>query len=456
MEAAHLSSVANQAPDASMDIDMDLDLGPEPEPEPEPIQTESATRAEDAADPFTEEAVYEKVHVRGVDELTTDHIKQFALSHYDREEPTRIEWIDDTSANIIYTSTESGLQALAAFTQVNGEEDASALPPLRLRSAKLLSSHPDSVLQVRSAVKTDRKQPRAHEKSRFYLMHPEHDPRERLRQELADRRRNGEADDGDYTRRRFDDREHRRRRDRDGDLFNADMYDDRGASSYSDSDRGRGGRRRRGPRELFPEDDDRASGRLRNRSASPGRDTLEDRDRIERAGHNGRRQFRERSPQLSRNTGKELFPSAGESNSGARELFPNKPTSSYIPKGQPPSKASNHRRSDAFDASDETADPLGRRITAPFGDGHVESTRNANVELFPDSARNEAHIRGAAREDQGFAIRGAANGMSIKGRGASVRELFPSKYNSNAEKELFAGTLEGRGGRRRRAEDMFS
>jgi hypothetical protein len=47
--------------------------------------------------------------------------------------------------------------------------------------------------------------------------------------------------------------------------------------------------------------------------------------------------------------------------------------------------------------------------------------------------------------------------MSIKGRGASVRELFPDKYNqkSNAGKELFDETLEGRGGRRRRAEDMF-
>jgi hypothetical protein len=46
--------------------------------------------------------------------------------------------------------------------------------------------------------------------------------------------------------------------------------------------------------------------------------------------------------------------------------------------------------------------------------------------------------------------------MSIKGKGGSVRELFPSKYGNNAGKELFDETLEGRGGRRRRAEDMFS
>lgn len=241
-------------------------------------------------------------------------------------------------------------------------------------------------------------------------MHPEHDPRERLRQELADRRR-GDSGDGDYRRRRFDDRELRRRRDRDNnDNFNAGMYDDQ-PETVSDSERDRGGRRRRGPRELFP-DDDASSGRLRNRSASPGRDTLEEASHVDPSQE--RRRFRERSPRRS-NQGKELFPSQ---DTGARELFPNKPTSSYIRKELFPSKPSNHRRSDAFDASDDT-DSLSRRITAP----------------------------GDFTEGQG-------NGMSIKGRGASVKELFPSKYN-NEGKELFSDTLEGRGGRRRRAEDMF-
>lgn len=379
----------------------------------------------------SEEAIYEKVHVRGVDELTTDDIKQFANSHFELELPARIEWIDDTSANIVYSSSEIGLQALAALTQVGEEGDGSALPPLRLRSARLLPTHPDSVLQVRSAVKTDRKQPRAHEKSRFYLMHPEHDPRERLREELSDRRR---GDDDGYRRRRFDDRELRRRKDRDyDDRFNANMYDDNPAS-YSDSERDRGDRRRRRSRELFP-DDERSSGRLRNRSASPGRDTLDDTGRVET--RNDRRRFRERSPRG--NKGRELFPS----DSGARELFPNKPSSSFLKKELFPSKASNHRRSDAFDAADETPDLLGRRITVPReGNG-----RNHNVELFP----------GSKTEDQGFAMRGGQQGLTIKGRGASARELFPDKYNTNnnSGKELFSEPLEGRGGRRRRAEDMF-
>ncbi|KAJ5964870.1 uncharacterized protein N7479_004746 [Penicillium vulpinum] len=445
-------SGAASAPTADMDIDMDLDLGPEPEPQPEPIQVETTTNQEPTLDPLTDEAVYEKVHVRGVDEMTTENIKQFARE-CSGQEPVRVEWIDDTSANLIFPSAEIGLQALTALTQVAEEEDASTLPPLRLRSAKVLSSHPDSVLQVRSAVKSDRKQARAHEKSRFYLMHPEHDPRERLRQEFADRRRSDDAGDGDYSRRRFDDREHRRRRDRaDDEDFNADMYGD---SVGTEPERARGKPRGRGQRDLFPEEEGRSSGRLRNRSASPGRDTLEEELRGEQGGRDNSRRFRERSPRYSRqNKDKELFPSAGAgaSESGTRELFPNKPTSSYIKKELLPSKPSHHRRSDAFDAS-----------SAP---GASEHRRHSNIELFPDSTNNGARIRGAA-EDQGFAIRGGAStGMSIKGRGASVRELFPSKFGDdtnnntnagpNAGKELFSDTLEGRGGRRRRAEDMFS
>ncbi|CAL5872889.1 uncharacterized protein PFLUO_LOCUS7158 [Penicillium psychrofluorescens] len=440
-----------------MDIDMDLDLGLAPEPEPQPIAMDMG-HEEGMVDPLTAEAdaLYEKVHVRGVDDMTTDNIKQFASSHFEQEQPSRIEWIDDTSANIIYSSTEIGLQALAALTQAGEEGDASALPPLRLRSAKLLSTHPDSVLQVRSAVKTDRKRARAHEASRFYLMHPEHDPRERLRRELDERRQHGGGDsgEGDYRRRRFDDRELRRRRDRDEeDRFNVDMYDDHGGS-YSDSERNIRGRRGRGPRDLFPEDEDQNFGRLRNRSASPGRDTLEDNDRVDRAGHS--RRVRERSPRLGRrNEGRELFPTKG-GNSGTRELFPNKPASSYIQTQN--SKASNHRRSDAFDAADETADLLGRRISVPLTDGASDKAqRNRNVELFPDRGEDQgAAMRGLTSEDQGWAIRGAAKGMSVKGKGSSVRELFPSKYGDNSGKELFSNTLQGRGGQRRRAEDMFS
>ncbi|KAL4956687.1 hypothetical protein BDW69DRAFT_158100 [Aspergillus filifer] len=486
--------------DLNMDIDMDLDLGPLPEPEPEPIELEQTLQATTSShpdgtipDPQTAEMQSEKVHIRGVDDLTTDNIKEFASAHFAAEAPSRIEWIDDTSANIVYSSPEVGMQALAALTH-EGEAEAAAttpgdVPALRLRSAKILASHPDSVLQVRIAVKADKKKPRAYEASRFYMMHPEHDPRERLRREIeSDRRRGGGGDsDGDYRRRRFDGRELRRRRERDYDEgISANMYDDTGAGSGDRSDDYDRGRRRRGSgsrrhdrgrdrdMELFPDEGAR-SGRLRNRSASPGRDTLMQEGGYVNDRQESRRRFRERSPPPHRrNEGREVFAS---DDANSRELFPNKTADTYLKKELFPSKVSNHRRSDAIDAADETADLFSRRISVPLVDGAHDtnnSNRNRNVELFPDSnsnsnSRGSVNIRGSAasRGDQGFAIRGAAetgNGMSIKGRGgASVRELFPSKYGNtgagagnNAGKELFSDKIEGRGGPRRRAEDMFT
>ncbi|KAL2823148.1 hypothetical protein BDW59DRAFT_99628 [Aspergillus cavernicola] len=470
--------------DTSMDIDMDLDLGPLPDPElseTEHLNATTTTSDGTVINLQSAETQYDKVHVRGVDELTTENIKDFAVSHFPLERPPRVEWIDDTSANIVYSSPEIGLQALTALTDSGELEGRDAATPttsgeisaLRLRSAKVFTSHPDSVLQVRSAVKSDKKKPRAHEASRFYLMHPEHDPRERLRRELAtDRRRvSGGESDGDYNRKRFDGRELRRRRDRDSDQgITASMYDDTGAGSADRSDGDRGydrGRRRRGSRGHREQKSDLfsgegvESGRLRNRSASPGRDTLMLEGGYMDGQQESRRRFRERTPPPTRrNEGRELLASDRDANS--RELFPNKTANTYLKKELFPTKVSNHRRSDAIDVADETADLFARRISIPLVDGAHDTAprRSRNIELFPDQTKSGVNIRGAAGQDQGFSIRGAAeNGISIKGRGgSSVRELFPSKYNANvnAGKELFNDKIEGRGGPRRRAEDMFT
>ncbi|QSS56830.1 DUF2414 superfamily domain-containing protein [Histoplasma capsulatum var. duboisii H88] len=464
-----------------MDIEMDLDLGPLPEPEHVEINQVPLATAEEAAasSHLNEEPQFEKVHIRGVDELTTEDLKRYASEHFAAEELTRIEWIDDTSANLVYSSVDVGLQALATFSQQNPEEDSSRLPPLRLRTAKSLSTHPESVLQVRTAVKTDRKKQRAHESSRFYLMHPEHDPRERMMREFADRRRNGRRDDNDsdYSRRRFDDREHRRRRGRaKEDNFNESMYDDDAARSRarSSSNEGRlngdGGeerwsRNRRDVIELFPDDNPGSLGRLRGRSASPLRMEFDQGDPTMDSRERTRKSFRSRSPRNSRNRdliyGADEYATSNDS-SERRELFPNKTTSSYLKRELFPKKvtSSNHRRSDAFDAADETADLFSKRIPVPLMDGtsggEISGRSTGQVELFPDkSDKNGISIRGAASEDKGISIRGTSQGISIKGA-ASVRELFPSKYNSNEGKELFSDKLQGRGGRRRKAEDMFS
>ena len=421
-----------------------------------------------------------KIHVRGVDDATTNDIRDFAKEHFTLADPVRIEWIDDTSANILYSTNEFASKALEALSR-NPSDPAISANPLDLRSAKPMPSRPDSNVQIRPALFTDKKRPRAHEASRFYLMHPEHDPRERMR---IERRRGGRAggdDNGDYNRRRYDDREHRRRRDQDateGDSstnFDASMYDDAAEPTNGSETAGRG-------RDLFS----RVS-RQRARSASPtgfhSSDSDPDTSR-------SRRYRSRRSPPRRNNASKELFPSNSSSTLATpsstngtsllqrerdappqptthiREVFPaalpaNKSIASSLKKELFPHKTpiSNHRRTDAVDAAaDETANLFTRKLSV-----------GEERELFPDKTDNEAglSIRGSA----GMQVKGSA-GITIKGRGAGrtgageVKELFPVAYaepakknvknqHQNQGKELFSDILEGRGGRRRRAEDLF-
>ena len=87
------------------------------------------------------------MHIRGVDELTTDNIKEFAALNFSLEHPARVEWIDDTSANIVYSSPEIGLQALAALTHDgHGEIEGTAA-----ETANANANAENSALRLRSA-----------------------------------------------------------------------------------------------------------------------------------------------------------------------------------------------------------------------------------------------------------------------------------------------------------------
>ena len=157
-------------------------------------------------------------------------------------------------------------------------------------------------------------------------------------------------------------------------------------------------------------------------------------------------------------TGKELFPHKTVSTNVTKELFPSK------------SILINHRRSDAFDAADETADLFASRMSVPF-EGRANSSKTTaaapissfgrlkGTDFEPDFQALEnlkdggINIRGVAeKQDQGFSIRGAADDNA---RNGLVKELFPGKALGNSGKELFAEKLQGRGGKRNRAEDMF-
>lgn len=410
-----------------------------------------------------------KVHLRGLDNLTSSDIEAFTSQHFNGATFDRIEWIDDTSANIVYATPALALEALAAFT----DAAPSGIPQVALLQtfpAKSTPAYPEMRLHARLAVLGDRKQAGARERSRFYLFNPDHDPAERRRKDRYGRR-------GD---RRYRDRDEGYYRGREkGEPFDASLYDDdeitravRASKSHGTKDakssissgeyRGKGickvQSTGRAVKELFPDRIARRrrdGGRLRDRSASPSRDSdsSQNMDISKPEQFNSHPRSAEVSGSANRFQAQMIKARLKEAGIEPKELFPNK-------------SSTNHRRSDAVDATDAAADLFAAKMPVPFLDGSSEfSPRKRDLMSRITKAKPEDHIfPGNASNPKGFSIRGTARqqhdiGISIKGMASlsepSVKELFPHKTGLNAGKELFSEKLEGRGGRRQRAEDMF-
>ena len=454
------------------------------------------------ADITSEQPTPHKVHLRGVDDLTTDDIKAYATECYPDEACKRIEWINDTSVNIVYETPAIAMKGLAHLT-ADGVMEATVIPELQLRIAKSYSARPEAPLKVRTALFTDQKPKRAYEASRFYMMHPEHDPRERRRQ--------GSSGPDEYRRRRYGKQEHRRRRrDDDEQGFDASMYDDNEDALAA---RQNGIRHRQDSRSTMTSEGEATSSKEGSRAgaipsgpARRGRYGTNDRRRRSasprRGGGNGRfgrrtppprYELQDPDPFPHENATKELFPSKSSSvmDIGAelrgvtsmakgKELFPNKNPSGGMKSELFPNKKSprSHRRSDAFDAADITADLFANGMSVPFVDGANERPTPAasrsladritdgsnfgrlsqndpdpDPEALQDLENGGFSIRGIAKQpSEGFSIRGMASDIPTHSR---VKELFPGKASGNAGKELFGGGLQSRGGPRNKASDMF-
>ena len=285
-----------------------------------------------------------KVHIRGLDTFKPDDVKGYLAEYYSTSQLSRVEWIDDSSANYIFKSESIAQEALVALAAVE-IADPAQLPPLEEIPAKGFSQKPECTLRVRFAVTGDRKAERASERSRFYLLHPEYDPEERRRRGEFGRGKYRDRDDR-YRRDRRDDRRDDRRRDRREDdeveTFDVNLYDDapvrtrgssrpRRRSGSTSSETRRAGQRNR-EKELFPGRLSGAGG-LRDRSASPTRDRDGDaemdldEDARAAAAQRSREKGRSIRERLSRdNSGRELFPS--RESSKPKELFPNRVGSS--------------------------------------------------------------------------------------------------------------------------------
>ncbi|ESZ93497.1 hypothetical protein SBOR_6120 [Sclerotinia borealis F-4128] len=440
-----------------MDIDMDIDVGmieelPIPDmvdielipDEPGEIQNEISA-PNDHSGPDAEKPAPEKVHIRGLDNLTTKDVKNFA-SYYYTGSIERVEWIDDSSLNLVYPNSDIAEEALRKLCAQEFPEDLSQLPILQSFPANPFPDNPKISLQVRIAVVGDRKQRGARERSRFYLFNPEHDPAERRKREGG--RRYRDRDDGGYRSQRYDEREQRNRQRGDAEAgFDASLYDDdeaalatragtghgRSGSGSSASDFRERTDKRRGSdlRELFP-DRGGNNGRLRDRSASPIRNEERARDNNRQHRDTAAAENRSKAQAIKARLHRETI---------TKELFPSK-------------LGTTHRRSGVFDAADETADLFAKKMPVPFLDGSSDVRPSSKLSLAE---------RITSGQPQGFSIRGtakpASSGFSIKGLASdnsTMNELFPARAGGgNAGKELFSERIIGRGGRRQKAEDLF-
>lgn len=448
-----------------------------------------------------------KVHIRGLDNLSQDDIIAWAEEHSAMDLFKKVQWIDDTSANLVYDTDVAGYEALVALS---AEE---VYDSMQLRQAKRASTHPDVELFVRRAIVADVKAPGAKDRSKFYLFRKEWDPDnpDNIRPDNR-KRRWMDSDRGDrkYRRRDYEDDGRRRRVSRSAAAFHEDMYgddpqvgdDSRRNSQSSGSDY---------PRRQAKNDEDlmanKQRGRLRDRSASPihdedGRFGFDDVQPLRRTARP-----RSHTPPGIRagknNRGarddlrKELFPEkratstfATEPSNGTKnDLFANRQSSSGLGRELFPDRVNGavHRRQSAKNLTpNEVADAIGRynfdgasehRAYGGSGSRPVDADRSTNGggrDLFSrisggpkmESTYGRLHDRAAVSDaDAGFSIKGAGRaddaGFSILGASKElaqnplVKELFPLKSKSSGDKDLFDGRIKGRGAQRRRAEDLF-
>jgi len=288
--------------------------------------------------------------------LNPEELQHYLGEHYTANPHKRIEWINDTSANIIYHHPDHAKEALISLS---ANPDAS-LPTTEMRPAKPSSMKPDVELFVRQALVSDKKIQNARLYSKFYLQNPDYDPEMRESNPRYDRRGRGGRSGGG-----------RREREPVPKSFTADMYDDPvEADTEMDRSRGRSGeprgkRRRQGDEDLFTKRD---TGRLRDRTRSPLRDGDGDgrygfgedqpvRKTARRRSFTPPAERRKKDEPMRDSAPRELFPNktsstaatALTSGNNAIELFPDHGTKRSRELFPHRTSHSNHRRSDAMD-----------------------------------------------------------------------------------------------------------
>ncbi|PHH68740.1 hypothetical protein CDD83_5989 [Cordyceps sp. RAO-2017] len=351
----------------------------------EPGEVSEALSPKDGAGEL-KTVVPSKIYIRGLESLHTDDLEAYLRMHCGAA--YRIEWIDDTSANLVFGSDPTAREAIESLSSV-AITNAKAIAVGELLPAKPFSGRPDISLHVRFALQSDKKRAGSAIRSRYYLLHPEHDPGEKRR---------GRRDNRHYRDRGGDRRRDDAKRDGSGiygtPTYEASMYDDVPQSTerrrYSDLEhRSETYVRHNHGKELF-----RGRPALRDRSASPRRlDDGQEHEGILMTSRSNRLRARSITRRLSTiNRAKELFPRRSSDRSGQLS-----------------------------------------RLENCIGTASLREEDMPNIVTCPDTP--PAGV---------FSIRGLASqrldrqsDFVIKGQAKSAKELFPDKLGSkNVGKEL--------------------
>ncbi|KAG5913565.1 hypothetical protein E4U42_001008 [Claviceps africana] len=376
----------------------------EPE-EPGEVADDEHSRSKAGDNHEGEIVVPAKIYISGLNMLHTDDIRAYVKDHFGPVD--KIEWIDDSSANLVFGNEYSAGEAITSLSAME-VADITALTLGESLPAKPFNGKPEVSLQVRLSLKSDKKQAGAALRSRYYLLHPEHDPEERRKTHHGNRK--------GYRHREVN---HRRSstqlRSASGDdvqIFEASMYDDAPRQHVShrklspDNSVKFGTSTNRG-KELFTS---RVS--MRHRSASPRRENESDAhmDMLDRFSHQNKniaKLIKSRIP--AANSGKELFPIKG---------------------------AEQGSRLDQLEES--------------IGSARLRDEDLPKIVDLPQTKSNTGfNIKGAAVQGEseagGFAIRGTAL--------ANARELFPDKLGTTTAVQEALDS--GRSYRRQKAQDLF-
>ncbi|KTW31065.1 uncharacterized protein T551_01617 [Pneumocystis jirovecii RU7] len=109
----------------------------------------------------------EALYLKGVEDMSTEDVEKYCITYYLAVSPL-IEWIDDSSCNLVYPDASTALSALSCISQ-------SKIDTLYVNSlvpAKMNPKHNNIQLFIRHSKTSDKKAPGARERSRWYLFHP--------------------------------------------------------------------------------------------------------------------------------------------------------------------------------------------------------------------------------------------------------------------------------------------